>query len=246
MTYKRLPDNLPALLRGAGLKVVELDGWRTRGRPAYTGSFNPVGVLCHHTASRADGLAGTEILVRGRADLPGPLAHFGLSRDGTVYIVASGRANHAGRARSSGSVAAGDGNSLYIGIEAMNDGVGEPWPAAQMRAYETLAAVLSVHVTGNSVRTVRAHKETSVTGKIDPTFAMGPFRRRVAKEMARLRKPAKPARPRTTQGPNVDRARRSIRKAYKAAKKGGNKRRVRKLRRIFRSIKRGLGTWERR
>lgn len=185
MAYTYLPSNLPQILREAGLKVVEIDGWQRRGRPSSTGGFAPVGVLCHHTATgpSVSVSAVLNLLVRGRSDLPGPLCHLGLGRDGTVYVIAAGRANHAGQAKASGTVAAGDGNSLYIGIEAFNDGRGEPWPKEQYDAYVTLCAVLSAKVTGNSAQTVRAHKETSVTGKIDPTFAMDPFRERVAARM---------------------------------------------------------------
>lgn len=184
----RLPANTPALLRAAGLTVVEVDGWETRGRPASTGGFAPVGVLCHHTATSkaSPDAAVIRLLVMGRSDLPGPLCHFGLGRNGTVYVIASGRANHAGKAKASGTVAAGDGNSLYIGVEAFNDGRGEPWPSAQYDAYVLLCAALSKKITGNSVNTVRAHKETSVTGKIDPTFSMDAFRSRVAAAMERL------------------------------------------------------------
>lgn len=187
-----LPSNLPAILRDAGLKVVEVDGWRDRGRP---GPFAPVGVLCHHTATRksTSDAAVVRLLRVGRSDLPGPLAQLGLARDGTVYIIAAGRANHAGRAKASGTVAAGDGNELYIGIEAFNDGVGEPWPAVQREAYEKLCAVLSVKITGNSVQTVRAHRETSVTGKIDPRgIDMGKFRTDVAAKMKALTTPPPP------------------------------------------------------
>jgi N-acetyl-anhydromuramyl-L-alanine amidase AmpD len=193
-----LPSNLPELLRKHGLTVVEIDGWKTRGRPASTGGFAPVGVLCHHTASSANGRAAIPLLVNGRSDLPGPLCHLSLDRQGVVYVVAAGRANHAGKAKASGSVAAGDGNTLYIGIEAQNAGTGEKWPKAQYDAYVLLAAVLSVEVTHNSAQTVRGHKETSVTGKIDPagptpyeaTFDMGKFRDRVAAQIAALKAPA--------------------------------------------------------
>lgn len=186
---------LADVLRAHGLKVNEVDGWKTRGRPS--GGFNPVGVLCHHTATNraASDAAVIRLLVVGRSDLPGPLCQLGLGRDGTVHVIAAGRANHAGTAKSSGTVAAGDGNSLYIGVEAFNDGVGEPWPQVQYDAYVKLCAVLSVKVTGNSVNTVRAHKETSVTGKIDPRFDMGQFRERVQAEMIRLAKPVVPLEP---------------------------------------------------
>jgi endonuclease/exonuclease/phosphatase family metal-dependent hydrolase len=184
-----LPSNLPKILRDAGLKVVEVDGWRDRGRP---GSFAPVGVLCHHTATKksTSDAAVVRLLRVGRSDLPGPLCQIGLARDGTVYLIAAGRANHAGRAKASGTVAAGDGNELYIGIEAFNDGVGEPWPTVQREAYELVCAVLSVKITGNSAQTVRGHKETSVTGKIDPRgIDMGKFRTDVAAKMKALTTP---------------------------------------------------------
>jgi N-acetyl-anhydromuramyl-L-alanine amidase AmpD len=144
-------------------------------------------VLCHHTASSSNGQAAIPLLVNGRSDLPGPLCQLSLDRQGVVYVVAAGRANHAGVAKPSGTVAGGDGNVLYIGIEAQNEGTGEPWPKAQYDAYVTLCAALCVEITGNSANTVRAHKETSVTGKIDPagptpyesTFDMDKFRARV-------------------------------------------------------------------
>ena len=193
MAYNRLPADLPARLRAAGLTVVEVDGWRDRGRPASTGGFDPVGVLAHHTAtSRASrDVDVVRLLVNGRSDLPGPLCQLGLDRDGVVHVIASGRANHAGKAKASGTVAAGDGNELYIGIEAFNDGRGEPWPKVQYDAYVLLCATLCREVTGNSVNTVRGHKETSVTGKIDPTFDMSEFRNRVAAaKVATTREPA--------------------------------------------------------
>lgn len=192
MSITPLPGNLPTLLRAAGLTVVEVPGWQTRGRPASTGDFNPVGVLCHHTATGPDWTDArvVDLLVKGRAGLPGPLSQLGLARDGTVHVIAAGRCNHAGRARASGTVASGDGNALYIGVEAFNDGIGEPWPAAQYDAYVRLCAALCVRVTGNSVNTVRAHKETSTTGKVDPLFDMGAFRTRVAQAMRELTIPA--------------------------------------------------------
>lgn len=202
MAYNRLPSNTPAILRAAGLTVKEAPGWRGRGRPASTGNLDPVATLCHHTATGpgTSDASLLRLLTEGRSDLPGPLCHFALMRDGTVWIVADGRANHAGAARASGTVAAGDGNALYWGIEAANAGTGERWPKAQYDAYVLLCAALCVKVTGNSAQTVRAHKETSVTGKIDPAgptpygnaFDMDAFRDRVAAQIKKLEQgPAK-------------------------------------------------------
>ena len=76
----------------------------------------------------------------GRPDLPAPLCQIALGRSGIVYIGAAGRANHAGNARQSGSVAGGDGNTLYVGIEWMLSGT-QPIPASMYRAGAILNAV---------------------------------------------------------------------------------------------------------
>lgn len=162
----RLPANLPALLRAEGLHVVEIDGWQTRSRPASTGGFNPVGVLNHHTGDKTDGKPYAKWLATvGRPDLPAPLCHLSIGRDGTVYICAAGRANHAGKARAAGSVAAGDGNSLYVGIEWQLTGT-ESIPASMYVAGVKTNQVL-LRLLGSSTRTVHCHYETSTTGKWD-------------------------------------------------------------------------------
>ena len=121
-----------------------------------------------------------------------------LDRDGVVHLIAAGRANHGGKAKASGTVSSGDANTLYIGVEAFNDGVGEKWPAVQYDAYVLLAATLCRKVTGNSAATVRGHKETSVTGKIDPTFEMDRFRANVNAVIQAQSRPTKPPPPTPT------------------------------------------------
>lgn len=216
-----LPSNTPKLLRSRGLKVVVVPGWRNRKTNSWQNGFGPVGVLCHHTAtSIAATLAAVlRLLTAGRVDLSGPLCNFGLGRDGTVYLVAGSRANHAGTAKASGSVASGDGNFLYYGIEAFNDGVGESYPAAQYDAYVLLCAVLCVDFTGNSAQTVRGHKETSYTGKIDPTFDMDNFRRHVAAKMVELQKPDRSEKKQGNgRGKRINSALKNLRAAKKDAK----------------------------
>jgi hypothetical protein len=86
---------LADVLRSGGCKVTELAGWKDRGR---LGAFGPVkGVLCHHTAGPTTGNAPSlSTIVNGRPDLPGPLSHLHLARDGTFTVIAAGRCNHAG------------------------------------------------------------------------------------------------------------------------------------------------------
>lgn len=228
----RLPDNAPEILRRHGLKVRTIPGWKTRGRPASTGGFNPVGTLCHHTATTVAWTiaAVLRLLTGGRSGLPGPLCQFGLDRKGTVWIVAAGRANHAGKARSVGSVAAGDGNELYWGIEAFNSGTGEPWPAVQYNAYVLLVAVIQVEFTGTSSRAVAGHKETSTTGKVDPTFDMVTFRQRVAEMMDQITEEPVTPTP-VSRGERVDAAISSLRKAR------GNSARQKKIKAALRELK---------
>jgi hypothetical protein len=181
--------------RKSGLKVVELDGWKNNYS---NGGFDPKGCLCHHTGSYDDvgdtsnDLAYARWLAfTGRPDLPPPLCNLALSAECVVYVCSSGNANHAGYAKASGPMpAASDGNVLYIGTEAMNSG-SQGWGSkgrdaagkeiTQYEAYVRLEAALSVHY-GWPATHVRAHKETSVTGKIDPSpMDMDQFRTDVAR-----------------------------------------------------------------
>jgi hypothetical protein len=167
MTQVRLLT-LAADLRAAGLTVVEIDGWKTRSRPESAGGFNPVGVLWHHTGDNANGKMYAEWLAnRGRSDLPPPLVQLSIDRQGVVYVCAAGRCNHAGEAKASGSVAAGDGNELYCGVEVQNTGT-EGYGPLQYGAMVKVGAVLGTKTIGCTVNAQRAHYETSVTGKWDP------------------------------------------------------------------------------
>jgi peptidoglycan hydrolase-like protein with peptidoglycan-binding domain len=152
---------IPQVLRDAGLTVKEAPGWDTRG----TTTFDPIGVMWHHTASGTNWTEQslTRLLVNGRSDLPGPLCHLQLNRDGSYVVIAAGRANHAGTGSWRGITT---GNTSFIGIEAANDGVGEPWSTAQLDSYYRGTAALVKYIKG-SVDNVIGHKEWT-TRKIDP------------------------------------------------------------------------------
>ncbi|MEV5595689.1 hypothetical protein [Streptomyces sp. NPDC052496] len=86
-------DQFLAALRAEGCQVREYRSWRThhRNRQGPWGSVH--GVMIHHTASSGS-LASVELCYDGRPGLP--LRHSVGTKDGLIYMVGQGRANHAG------------------------------------------------------------------------------------------------------------------------------------------------------
>lgn len=154
-------------LRHWGLRVDAVEGWRERGRPY---NFYPKAIIAHHTASGAQSgnFASERIVTFGRSDLPGPLCQFLLGRDGKVRIIAAGYANHAGYGGPIAGIPQNQGNTYCYGIEAENNGVGEPWTTAQLNAYYRLCAALLVWLGTKDVSKVFGHKEWAPSRKIDP------------------------------------------------------------------------------
>lgn len=156
---------IPDVLRDAGLNVYVMPGALERTTYSRSGRrrtmpARPPGVIWHHTATSrrwADGHVAA-LLRDGRRDLRGPLAQIGVERDGTIVVVACGRANH-------------DGYGIWendsIGWEFYNAGDGEdPWPAVQLDAgHRGIAAVLG-HL-GHGADRCLGHKE-SASHKVDP------------------------------------------------------------------------------
>lgn len=168
-------DKMADVLRAAGLKVVEVPGWKTRGY-ASQDLQAALGVLWHHTATNRLQYANNNaptlgMLVNGRSDLPGPLCNLGFGRDGTVYVVATGVANHAG-AGSLPGVPVNMGNHYLIGIEMESSGV-KPWDWTPEQLYwapRLGAALENGFLLGlpPEKRIQAAHYEYSSQGKIDP------------------------------------------------------------------------------
>jgi hypothetical protein len=176
---------LSKVLLDAGLKVAEQPGWKTRGR----GDVGIVrGIICHHTAGAKIGnMPSLNVVTHGRSDLPGPLSQLCLGRDGTFFVVAAGRCNHAGSGNWQGITT---GNTSFIGIEAENTGNSDgsnadPWPAAQLDAYRRGVAAILVKIKADAIMCC-GHKEYAlpVGRKPDPSFDMEDFRRQVAAIMA--------------------------------------------------------------
>jgi spore germination cell wall hydrolase CwlJ-like protein len=174
---------LPEVLKHAGLKVVEQPGWQNRGH----GDVGPIrGVMCHHTAGPPTGnMPSLRIVTEGREDLSGPLAQLCLGRDGTFYVVAAGKAYHAGEGNWRSEI---KGNARFIGIEAENTGYttgphADPWPEVQLDAYRRGVAAILNRI-GAGPHMCCGHKEYAPHRKIDPSFDMNHFRSQVAAIMA--------------------------------------------------------------
>ena len=173
---------LADVLEAAGLKVSRVDGWETRGRGDVGEIF---GIICHHTGSlnpKRLNMPTLNSLQNGRKAngkleaLPGPLAQLGLARDGTFFVIAAGRAIHAGK----GSFKGVSGNRRFIGIEAENEGsIGDfPWPEAQLDAYHRGVAAILNHLKKDSSFCC-GHKEYAPKRKPDPNLNMTDFRNSV-------------------------------------------------------------------
>ncbi|MFF2408199.1 N-acetylmuramoyl-L-alanine amidase [Streptomyces sp. NPDC058092] len=192
-------------LRAEGVRIVEVGNWRTHNRNS-KGAWGPVhGSIVHHTVTK--GTASTVRIVRdGYADLPGPLCHGMIAKDGRVHMVGWGRANHAGGGDprvleqviaesygtrptppTKGNANGIDGNARFYGWECENLGDGkDPWPKAQYQAIVRVQAALC-RAHGWSAKSVIGHLEWSAD-KVDPRgFTMVRLRADVAE---RLKHPA--------------------------------------------------------
>lgn len=158
------------LLRSWGFVVHEWLGWESRSNGQIS---DFVGGIVHHTAT-AYGSAPA-ILVNGRSDLPGPLCNYAGNADGSLTVIAAGPANHAGRSGgySMGPLPVTAGFNRYVlGLEIVYPGTEPMRPEQYAAAVAWGRAVADIVGWGDSQR-IRAHAETSVTGKWDPGYAPG-------------------------------------------------------------------------
>jgi N-acetylmuramoyl-L-alanine amidase len=158
-------------LRAAGLRVVECDGWQDRG----SSDFNPRGSVNHHTAGSANGTCPSlNGVIHGHSgSASGPLANVLQSRepDGNdiFYVVAAGRANHAGEGGWKGL----SGNSSVYGLEIEHTGV-DPLPEGRQKLAARFHAALARGLYSESM--VCQHREWAPNRKIDAAEGVDPNR----------------------------------------------------------------------
>lgn len=170
------------------IKYVEIPGWATHNRNT-KGAWGPVnGFIWHHTGAEVTNgkTYAANTLYNGLSTLPGPLCHFSIGTDGTVYLVGWGRANHAGggdpdvlphvinedysgqlhpkRGNSNGV----DGNAHFYGVEIQYSGSHKMSDAQYKTALALSAAILDFH--GWTEKSVIGHGEWS-SDKWDPGYA---------------------------------------------------------------------------
>jgi N-acetylmuramoyl-L-alanine amidase len=188
------PSQVVAQLKKWGVPFKEVKSWGTHNRDAATGkAWGPLnGFIWHHTGAdvsqaNAASYAGST-LYNGLSNLPGPLCHFGLAPDGTVYLVGWGRANHAGGGDpavlnhvinedysgqlkpTKGNSNGVDGNDHFYGVEIMYSGSHKMTDAQYKAALKLSAAILDFHKW--TEKSVIAHGEWS-NDKWDPGYASG-------------------------------------------------------------------------
>lgn len=174
-----------AIFKAENVPFVEVGLWRTHVRP---GTFQPEGVLVHHTAS--SGYQGTLDIVRnGRPDLAGPLCNIFIAR-GKAHLISAGKANHAGvgaaealnrlrhndtpngTARSEGYQDAVGGNALLVGFEVLSPGDGTVLPLVDWNVTCHAAAAILKHLGQPHSARVIGHAEWT-RRKVDPVFGRG-------------------------------------------------------------------------
>lgn len=181
-------SQIVAQLKKWDIKYKEVKSWKTHNRNSKGAWGGMNGFIWHHTGvdvkDAAAYAAGT--LYNGLSTLPGPLCHFGLAPDGTVYLIGWGRANHAGggdpvvlnhvinedysgqlhptKGNSNGT----DGNAHFYGVEIMYSGSHKMTDAQYKTGLKLSAAILDFHKWTD--KSVIGHGEWS-NDKWDPGYA---------------------------------------------------------------------------
>ena len=172
-----------------------------------------LGMIVHHTAAGGSAdMPCRNICVNGRSDLKGPLVQFLLGRSGKLLLISQNRCNHAGKGSSevrkdleagrdiTAEFDAGQGaynartlnrandwsgaNGKYWGIEVENNGIGEEYSQAQMKALVKLCAAMCKWQGWDHNLIIHHREHTS--RKYDMSYT-GPLREYVKKAIANQR-----------------------------------------------------------
>jgi hypothetical protein len=172
----RYLTDIATILRDAGLAVDEQDGWQTRARGSggYEGN-RPWCIMWHHAASAPGASAESVANYASYGSPDAPICNLVLGRSGDVIVCAAGATNTNGKGgpvgTSRGQVPLDSMNTHAIGIEAVNTGVGETWPQAQIDAYFTITLALCAAYGLEPGMDICTHAVWAPGRKIDPAVA---------------------------------------------------------------------------
>src|SRR4051812_12686188 len=164
---------LADVLRAGGCRVIEESGWKTRGRPSSSGSFQPRAILHHWDASSPGSHGALSTVINGTGDAPGPLCSIltcrGNSDHGpSVHVIAAGRANHGGTGDGWGAIPRDDANTYAVGHEIAQT-VDQPWPAEQATQIHMAEAAILNRLGTDADDGLCSHSEYAPGRKIDTT-----------------------------------------------------------------------------
>lgn len=162
-------------LRDRGITVKEWAGWRGRGNGI--GQISIRGAIIHHTGSNYGN--AYQALVTGIPSLPGMLCNFAGNEDGSVTVIGSGVAWHAGGGYgpNQGPLAqyASNRNYYTVGLEIVYPGT-RPMTGAQYETAKVFAKTVADTFCNGNIEYVRGHGEVNgvgFEGKWDPGYAPG-------------------------------------------------------------------------
>lgn len=151
--------SLPLLLAALGADYEEVDGWR--GRQVGPGEhWDCEWVIDHHTAAaHADGHESLRWLVHGGlAGVRAPYAHALIGREPKIFLIAAGRANHAGVGGPFKNVPKDSMNAYGYGIEVEAPGRAQDFAPGQFDMMCKLNAAV-LWLVGQPVNRVIRHKD---------------------------------------------------------------------------------------
>lgn len=176
-----LSDDIVREVRASGVRFVVESSYNQPWRAA-SGSWSPIGVLMHHTASAGNSL---HYIIDGNPYAPTPAAHALVDRDGLVHLIAWYRVNHAG-AGVPQRIPAGylsSGNGQLLGVEIEDPGLAQTIPPVAIDAAARLAAAWLRAVgqpdAGNAIN----HRTWAGPRKVDTRYPDSFWQSRIAEHL---------------------------------------------------------------
>lgn len=156
MRLLTLADVAREVVQPYGVEIVEVGGWQGNGNELIA----PDVALRHWTAGSPYGVFPSyRVLLEGRSGLPGPLCNLGQSREDPntldkIYVMAGGKANHAGEGGWNGVT----GNYYSLGLEIEWSGPNESFSDKRVLVSE-LAMIILMRFCGNNPDDACEHRE---------------------------------------------------------------------------------------